>query len=199
MHNVDNCMLFDNCMLCRIGTGLFTDQQHFSLEQKETKNFQPESYVNLSNSRIPLAGLELWPPASTLNCFIHSPVMPDGIAFKFEINICLYLFIDFIFRYLTGIVGNNGPITSDAALKAAHFVQICSQRNVPIVFLQNISGDSYSISSLNPGEKNHNKSNWNFKINSPCKIFLKNTLQVCICICGLQAKSMKIRWVIQLE
>ena len=88
--------------------------------------------------------------------------MPDGsiacIAVKFRFNICLLFF--FYLRHLTGIVGNNGPITSDAALKVAHFVQICSQRNVPIVFVQNISGDSYSISSLNPGEKNHSKSNY---------------------------------------
>ena len=39
-----------------------------------------------------------------------------------------------------GIVGNNGVIFSESALKAAHFVELCSQRNIPLVFLQNISG-----------------------------------------------------------
>jgi 3-methylcrotonyl-CoA carboxylase beta subunit len=39
-----------------------------------------------------------------------------------------------------GIVANNGVLLSDAALKGAHFVQLCAQRRVPLVFLQNITG-----------------------------------------------------------
>ena len=41
---------------------------------------------------------------------------------------------------LIGIVANNGVLFSESALKAAHFIQLCSQRNVPLVFLQNITG-----------------------------------------------------------
>ena len=40
---------------------------------------------------------------------------------------------------LTGIIANNGPLLSDACLKGAHFVEICCQRRIPIVFFQNIS------------------------------------------------------------
>ena len=40
-------------------------------------------------------------------------------------------------RYLVGIVGNKGEITEPAAAKGAHFVQMCSERNIPLVFLQN--------------------------------------------------------------
>ena len=39
-----------------------------------------------------------------------------------------------------GIIGNNGVIFSESALKGAHFVELCSQRNIPLVFLQNITG-----------------------------------------------------------
>ncbi len=39
-----------------------------------------------------------------------------------------------------GIVANNGILFSESALKAAHFVEICSQRRIPLLFLQNISG-----------------------------------------------------------
>lgn len=39
-----------------------------------------------------------------------------------------------------GIIGNNGVLFSESAMKGAHFVQLCSQRKVPIIFLQNISG-----------------------------------------------------------
>ncbi|HMF21534.1 MAG TPA: carboxyl transferase domain-containing protein [Pseudolabrys sp.] len=39
-----------------------------------------------------------------------------------------------------GIVGNNGILFSESALKAAHFVELCCQRRVPLLFLQNIVG-----------------------------------------------------------
>src|SRR5579871_5985627 len=39
-----------------------------------------------------------------------------------------------------GIVANNGILFSESALKGAHFIQLCDQRRVPLVFLQNITG-----------------------------------------------------------
>ncbi len=39
-----------------------------------------------------------------------------------------------------GILANNGVLFSEAALKGAHFVELCSQRKIPLVFLQNITG-----------------------------------------------------------
>ncbi|MEM6640901.1 MAG: carboxyl transferase domain-containing protein [Pseudomonadota bacterium] len=39
-----------------------------------------------------------------------------------------------------GIIANNGILFSDAALKGAHFIQLCDQRQIPLVFLQNITG-----------------------------------------------------------
>lgn len=39
-----------------------------------------------------------------------------------------------------GIIGNNGVLFNESALKGAHFVELCSQRNIPLVFLQNITG-----------------------------------------------------------
>jgi 3-methylcrotonyl-CoA carboxylase beta subunit len=39
-----------------------------------------------------------------------------------------------------GIVANNGILYSQSALKGAHFVELCCQRNIPLLFLQNISG-----------------------------------------------------------
>jgi len=45
-----------------------------------------------------------------------------------------------IFGYRAGIVANNGILFSESALKGAHFVQLCNQRGVPLVFLQNVSG-----------------------------------------------------------
>jgi 3-methylcrotonyl-CoA carboxylase beta subunit len=39
-----------------------------------------------------------------------------------------------------GIIGNNGVLYSESAVKGAHFVELCSQRKIPLVFLQNITG-----------------------------------------------------------
>ena len=39
-----------------------------------------------------------------------------------------------------GILANNGILTSESALKAAHFVELCCQRRIPLLFLQNITG-----------------------------------------------------------
>jgi 3-methylcrotonyl-CoA carboxylase beta subunit len=39
-----------------------------------------------------------------------------------------------------GVVANNGVLFSESALKGAHFVELCDQRGIPLVFLQNISG-----------------------------------------------------------
>jgi 3-methylcrotonyl-CoA carboxylase beta subunit len=42
--------------------------------------------------------------------------------------------------YRVGIVANNGILFSESAQKGAHFIQLCNQRNIPLVFLQNITG-----------------------------------------------------------
>ena len=42
--------------------------------------------------------------------------------------------------YPVGIVANNGILFSEAALKGAHFVELCAKRKIPLVFLQNITG-----------------------------------------------------------
>ncbi len=45
-----------------------------------------------------------------------------------------------IFGYPVGIVANNGILFSESALKGAHFVELCAQRGIPLIFLQNITG-----------------------------------------------------------
>jgi 3-methylcrotonyl-CoA carboxylase beta subunit len=42
--------------------------------------------------------------------------------------------------YPVGIVANNGILFSESALKGAHFIELCAQRGIPLVFLQNITG-----------------------------------------------------------
>ena len=45
-----------------------------------------------------------------------------------------------IFGYPVGILANNGILFSESALKGTHFIELCGQRKIPLVFLQNITG-----------------------------------------------------------
>lgn len=45
-----------------------------------------------------------------------------------------------IYGHQVGIIANNGILFSESSLKGAHFIELCCQRNIPLVFLQNISG-----------------------------------------------------------
>ena len=45
-----------------------------------------------------------------------------------------------IWGHEVGIVANNGILFSESALKGAHFIELCNQRRIPLVFLQNITG-----------------------------------------------------------
>ena len=45
-----------------------------------------------------------------------------------------------IMGYPVGIIGNNGVLFSESSLKGAHFIELCTIRKIPIIFLQNISG-----------------------------------------------------------
>ena len=45
-----------------------------------------------------------------------------------------------LYGYPVGIIANNGVLFSESAQKGAHFVQLCSQRKIPLIFLQNITG-----------------------------------------------------------
>ena len=45
-----------------------------------------------------------------------------------------------LYGYPVGIVANNGVLFSESSMTGAHFVQLCSQRKIPLIFLQNITG-----------------------------------------------------------
>ncbi len=45
-----------------------------------------------------------------------------------------------IWGHPVGIIANNGVLFSESAMKGAHFIELCDQRKIPLVFLQNISG-----------------------------------------------------------
>jgi len=67
----------------------------------------------------------------------------DGSEFhEFKSNYGQTLVCGFagIMGFPVGILANNGVLFSESALKGTHFIQLCNQRNIPLVFLQNITG-----------------------------------------------------------
>jgi 3-methylcrotonyl-CoA carboxylase beta subunit len=67
----------------------------------------------------------------------------DGSAleeFKPRYGTTLVTGFGHLFGYPVGIVANNGILFSESAQKGAHFVELCCQRRVPLIFLQNITG-----------------------------------------------------------
>ena len=54
-----------------------------------------------------------------------------------------------------GIIANNGVLFSESAVKGAHFVELCSQRRIPLVFLQNITGFMVGRKYENEGIARH--------------------------------------------
>jgi 3-methylcrotonyl-CoA carboxylase beta subunit len=67
----------------------------------------------------------------------------DGSRFsEYQPNYGLTMICGFanIWGYKVGLLGNNGVLFNDSSLKAAHFMELCNQNRVPLVFLQNITG-----------------------------------------------------------
>lgn len=64
----------------------------------------------------------------------------DFDEFKKRYGVTLVCGFAHIYGMPVGIVANNGVLFSESALKGTHFIELCSQRGIPLVFLQNITG-----------------------------------------------------------
>jgi 3-methylcrotonyl-CoA carboxylase beta subunit len=60
-----------------------------------------------------------------------------------------------LWGYPVGIIGNNGILFSESAQKGAHFIELCCQRRVPLIFLQNIAGFMVGRKYENEGIARH--------------------------------------------
>ncbi|XP_074859202.1 methylcrotonoyl-CoA carboxylase beta chain, mitochondrial-like isoform X2 [Carettochelys insculpta] len=87
----------------------------------------------------------------TLNIKLILSRLVDGSRFqefKAEYGTTLVTGFAHVEGHLVGIVANNGELTHDASLKGSHFVQLCSQRSIPILFLQNTAPHAAEPTSL---------------------------------------------------
>ena len=63
-----------------------------------------------------------------------------------------------LYGYPIGIIGNNGVLFAESAQKATHFVELCCQRKIPLLFLQNITGFMVSFSACRLFQKKKSSS-----------------------------------------
>lgn len=127
------------------------DQHALAIARRIVKNlnWQKQPSVSLSEPVEPLyAAEELYGviPTDTKKPFDVREIIArivDGSDFdEFKARYGTTIVCGFarIWGYPVGIVANNGILFSESALKAAHFIELCAQRNIPLVFLQNITG-----------------------------------------------------------
>ncbi|KAI9676107.1 MAG: Methylcrotonoyl-CoA carboxylase beta chain, mitochondrial [Caeruleum heppii] len=130
---------------------LAVDDAHaLALARRSISNFnQPLGQSVLSSWREPLydaeeldgiVGTNLRKPIPAHEIIARIVDGSEFAEFKPEYGTTLVTGFARIYGRQIGVVANNGILFSESALKGAHFIQICARRNIPLVFLQNISG-----------------------------------------------------------
>lgn len=131
----------------------FAEDDHHALEiaRRLVGNFnrikpQPLAVREAREPRYPAEELYGIVPKDTRRPFdIHEVIarLVDGSEldeFKARYGRTLVTGFAHLHGYPVGIIANNGILFGESALKGAHFIELCNQRGIPLVFLQNITG-----------------------------------------------------------
>lgn len=111
----------------------------------------------------------LYPPEDLYSLVPSEPKTPmdmrevlarilDGSRFQeFKHNFGTTLLCGFgrFYGHMAGVLANNGILFSESAQKGAHFIELCSQRGIPLVFIQNITGFMVGKKYENEGIAKH--------------------------------------------
>ncbi|XP_075688930.1 biotin-dependent 3-methylcrotonyl-coenzyme A carboxylase beta1 subunit-like [Rhinoderma darwinii] len=130
-----------------------------------TLNFDPPSedgaqFEDPAYDTEELAGLAPRDYSHTLDAKLILSRLVDGsklLEFKADYGTTLITGFASVEGNLVGVVASNGDLTHDASLKGSHFVQICNQRDLPLLFLQNTSSQDHLPSSVSKAEQLTNR------------------------------------------
>jgi 3-methylcrotonyl-CoA carboxylase beta subunit len=86
---------------------------------------------------VPLDARTPYDVRDALRRIVDGSQLQEFKALYGETVVCAFAHLD---GHPVGIVANNGILFSESALKAAHFIELCDRRGIPLVFFQNISG-----------------------------------------------------------
>ncbi|MEM7070423.1 MAG: carboxyl transferase domain-containing protein, partial [Pseudomonadota bacterium] len=129
----------------------YSDQHALTLARQSIKNINGQKTHNITRESVEQP---LYDPDEILDVVPFDLKTPydireviarivDGSRFdEFKTRYANTIICGFahIWGYPVGIIANNGVLFSESALKATHFVSLCSQRKIPLIFLQNITG-----------------------------------------------------------
>jgi len=144
-----------HCKISGVTDHYATDEPHaLRLTRRMVAALPPPRYAD--GGRLPRGppAAPLFPPSQLRGLVPADPRQPlpmrkvlsrllDGSSlseFKKEYGATLICGFGAIHGYRVGIVANDGVLFSESAQKGAHFVQLCAQRGVPLLFVQNITG-----------------------------------------------------------
>jgi len=112
-------------------------------------NWRKDPAVSLGEPRLPLypaeelygvIPIDVKKPFDVREIIARIVDASDFDEFKARYGTTLVCGFARLWGYPLGIVANNGILFSESSLKAAHFVELCAQRGIPLLFLQNITG-----------------------------------------------------------
>jgi 3-methylcrotonyl-CoA carboxylase beta subunit len=142
------------------------DQHAIEIARDIVKNLNHRRKVALSQDPIKEP---LYDPKEIYGIISQNPKVPydvkeiiarivDGSEmheFKSEFGKTIVCGFARIWGFPVGIVANNGVLFSESALKATHFIELCEQRRIPLLFLQNITGFMVGQKYENEGIAKH--------------------------------------------
>ncbi|XP_022053618.2 methylcrotonoyl-coenzyme A carboxylase 2 [Acanthochromis polyacanthus] len=126
-------------------------------EEEETKRKAEEEPLYSSEELLGLAPKDY---NYTIDVKLVVSRLTDGSRFQeFKARYGTTLVTGFakIHGHLVGIVANNGELSYEAALKGSHFVQLCDQRDIPLLFLQNTAPSAARTLNTKQAEINTNR------------------------------------------
>lgn len=147
---------------------------HLAESDEEALEITKEIIKHLNKQReVPLAQLPIQEPKYSMEEMYG--VVPEDSKKSFEVREVIARIVDasdfhefkplygktlvtgfaHIWGFPVGILANNGVLFSESAIKAAHFIQLCEQRRVPLIFLQNITGFMVGKKYENEGIAKH--------------------------------------------
>jgi len=93
----------------------------------------PETILDV----VPLDGRTPYDVRDVLRCVVDGGELQEFKELYGTTVVCAFAHLD---GHPVGIIGNNGILFSESSLKAAHFIELCDRRGIPLLFLQNITG-----------------------------------------------------------
>ncbi len=105
----------------------------FDVTEPEPPRYDPKEIYGV----IPTSARKAFDSREVIARIVDGSRLHEFKAFYGETLVCGFARI---WGYPVGIVANNGILYSESALKGAHFVELCGQRGIPLVFLQNVTG-----------------------------------------------------------